>query len=607
MQTLNLEGLRTALPDLIGAHDLVPLQEALPAQFDSLPHGALEKMDLGGAHVAALNAQPLPFGITLRCRRCPTCRRAHIAAEAQPLWLQLPHGAARPLGAHLAADAQPRWDCKSLTALPDLSALTDLKVDYLPDHLRPWEAGGFKAGTLSSFGDRTSSRRHEWNAKTAPSGRGARKTRRAELRNPPQPHQPQHAARDVLRRVRGGGDHHRQRITCSSCTGTPHQIDHSPRRSSPTSQPFRRAYGARESSSSTCAGARAGTCSGTCRRFSLMAHSQAHRTTQAASHRSPGTTAARWPVGTTLEALDCRNVWCEAKVLAERGHDLGHEVLVHYVGWKSKWDEWHLSRGHKLRAKGSAAVVECAVPEPELLRVPEPAVVPEPPAVTTTTTTTTTATGRTEEEQLKYDQLTLESEAAIAAAHAVRMRKKAEALAKKAASQARGGGGGGGGSSSTTPVKPEPPPAAAAASPTIAGGRGRGRGAGPEKSGRGGRGGAAAAVLRPMSPLRQRQRRPRRQRPPPPAAPPPPKRERPPPPPPEPVCPPVPQRSVSDMSDGDRVRHEATEIFDGYYERCGTYGCILANRHPGLHVFSMDTEGERPRKARGGDYYTCVA
>ena len=68
------------------------------------------------------------------------------------------------------------------------------------------------------------------------------------------------------------------------------------------------------------------------------------------------------------------------------------------------------------------------------------------------------------------------------------------------------------------------------------------------------------------------------------------------PPPPEPVCPPVPQRSVSDMSDGDRVRHEATEIFDGYYERCGTYGCILANRHPGLHVFSMDTEGERPRK-----------
>merc|ERR1712167_547698 len=36
--------------------------------------------------------------------------------------------------------------CKSLTALPDLSALTDLKVkDNLPNHLKPWEAGGFKA------------------------------------------------------------------------------------------------------------------------------------------------------------------------------------------------------------------------------------------------------------------------------------------------------------------------------------------------------------------------------------------------------------------------------------------------------------------------------
>ena len=35
--------------------------------------------------------------------------------------------------------------CSSLTALPDLSALTDLKVKDLPNHLTPWEAGGFKA------------------------------------------------------------------------------------------------------------------------------------------------------------------------------------------------------------------------------------------------------------------------------------------------------------------------------------------------------------------------------------------------------------------------------------------------------------------------------
>ena len=56
---------------------------------------------------------------------------AHLAADAQPLWLQLPHGAARPIGAHLAADAQPLggWlRTSSLTALPDLSALTSLQT-----------------------------------------------------------------------------------------------------------------------------------------------------------------------------------------------------------------------------------------------------------------------------------------------------------------------------------------------------------------------------------------------------------------------------------------------------------------------------------------------
>ena len=36
-------------------------------------------------------------------------------------------------------------NCSSLTALPDLSALTDLKMENLPDHLEPWKAGGFKA------------------------------------------------------------------------------------------------------------------------------------------------------------------------------------------------------------------------------------------------------------------------------------------------------------------------------------------------------------------------------------------------------------------------------------------------------------------------------
>ena len=41
--------------------------------------------------------------------------------------------------------------CNSLTALPDLSALTDLKVEGVPDHLKPWKAGGFKAGNFAKY------------------------------------------------------------------------------------------------------------------------------------------------------------------------------------------------------------------------------------------------------------------------------------------------------------------------------------------------------------------------------------------------------------------------------------------------------------------------
>ena len=64
------------------------------------------------------------------------CREASLDLGAAR-----PHGAARPVGED-AAVARP---CSSLMALPDLSALTDLKVDGLPNHLRPWKAGGFKA------------------------------------------------------------------------------------------------------------------------------------------------------------------------------------------------------------------------------------------------------------------------------------------------------------------------------------------------------------------------------------------------------------------------------------------------------------------------------
>ena len=39
--------------------------------------------------------------------------------------------------------------CSGLVSLPDLSGLAQLRVEYLPNHLQPWEASGYKALSLS--------------------------------------------------------------------------------------------------------------------------------------------------------------------------------------------------------------------------------------------------------------------------------------------------------------------------------------------------------------------------------------------------------------------------------------------------------------------------
>ena len=51
-----------------------------------------------------------------------------------------PNGGDRHVGTHMLQTLDLGY-C-SFTALPDLSALTDLKVKDLPGHLKPWEAGG---------------------------------------------------------------------------------------------------------------------------------------------------------------------------------------------------------------------------------------------------------------------------------------------------------------------------------------------------------------------------------------------------------------------------------------------------------------------------------
>ena len=41
--------------------------------------------------------------------------------------------------------------CESLTSLPDLSGLPNpLNITFLPEHLKPWKASGFKAFTVTA-------------------------------------------------------------------------------------------------------------------------------------------------------------------------------------------------------------------------------------------------------------------------------------------------------------------------------------------------------------------------------------------------------------------------------------------------------------------------
>ena len=58
---------------------------------------------------------------------------------------------------------------------------------------------------------------------------------------------------------------------------------------------------------------------------------------------------ADWSVGTRLEAYDVRKIWCRAVVLAERGEGDSRELLIHYIGWKKRWDEWLCVHGGNLR------------------------------------------------------------------------------------------------------------------------------------------------------------------------------------------------------------------------------------------------------------------
>ena len=66
-----------------------------------------------------------------------------------------------------------------------------------------------------------------------------------------------------------------------------------------------------------------------------------------------------FPVGSKVDALDVAGTWYVAKVVDERGHGDARELLVHYNGWKARYDEWVGVGSGRVRAAGSGELGPC--------------------------------------------------------------------------------------------------------------------------------------------------------------------------------------------------------------------------------------------------------
>ena len=83
-----------------------------------------------------------------------------------------------------------------------------------------------------------------------------------------------------------------------------------------------------------------------------MSEPPPHLFEPAAGHVPEG--SEHWTVGTRLEALDVRGLWCPATALASRGDGPGRELKVHYEGWNKRWDEWVKVSGGRMRRRSDA-------------------------------------------------------------------------------------------------------------------------------------------------------------------------------------------------------------------------------------------------------------
>ncbi len=132
-----------------GAADYAHLGGAL-RYCGALESLTLESMGLGDADAAAvLVGEPLALKELrlFKCKSLTALPDLSALASLQTLNLRDCSSltALPDLSALAALQELNLWGCSSLTALPDLSARKELKVENVPDHARAWKEGGFKA------------------------------------------------------------------------------------------------------------------------------------------------------------------------------------------------------------------------------------------------------------------------------------------------------------------------------------------------------------------------------------------------------------------------------------------------------------------------------
>lgn len=260
----------------------------------------------------------------------------------------------------------------------------------------------------------------------------------------------------------------------------------------------------------------------------------------------------------------------------------GDLIKVHYKGWKQRWDEWLPADGSRVRPlpsgyeskRGLALTLAApAASSRALCQAPPSADSAATAAATTDARTASSAATKAAAVAVaaakKASELppgseghtrALEEVAAAAAAAAAIAKAQAKAAEKAALAAGAHAAAVAEASSSQAKFKP---------TASGRGGQGRGRGGRSQGRSRGsrarGQGGVREDAVGPLeAPVRR------------------------------------------GMSDGDLVRAENESIDDGDYERCGTFGCVLANKHSGLHIFpevGMRRRGEAPscKRPRLGD------